>query len=926
MRNVLVVGACFYLLGSAGTASGATLCVWPNSPHPGAPYNAWTNAAHQIQTAVDAAAIDDLVWVTNGVYSLTNGISVDQRVTIRSVNGWTNTIVDGGYPARSNRCFKLGASNSVLDGFTIRNGYGESFGGGVTLSNGAVLRNCWVVSNQLIGVHARWNVVVENCVIGHSTNDNLNFYKYCRASNCLIQFGQSGSGVAMQSSTLENSQVVSNKGTGVLIILDSTITRCLIAGNGDSGVAAVNGGSIRNCLIVGNTSPSYGGGIRAWNDPGAVVEACTIAGNTATTAGGGVFTETGYDFAMQNCIVYDNSAPSHANCNNNNSHATLNYLCTTPSLGDHCVVDPPQFVDSSAGDYRLHFGSPCIDVGVNQNWMTNATDYTGNQRIIHSTVDIGACEYAQTALACDFSGTPLFGTSPLAVTFSSEVGGTNTTVTWYGWDFNNDGSFDRAGAGLAIVTNTYTNANVFSIRLSVSNSVGEQASAVHSNYVRTSIQDVYVALSGTHVFPYTNWATAATNIAAGVAAAVAGGTVVVTDGVYEVSSAVTVTNAVTVRSVNGWSSTTVNGGYPSRTTRCFYLNHSNAVVEGFLIMRGRDGGNGGGVYMNGRGVLRDCAVFACSAGSDGGGVYCNQGGLVDRCVIASNSATWVGGVCLASGGTLQSSLVFSNHASSRAGGSRVDAPGKMVNSTVVRNSAGDTAGGIEGNGPVVNSILYFNTAPSSSNYSAGPVFTNSCAAPLPSGPGNISGNPMFVAADGGDFRLSTNSPCVEAGTNQAWMAAGMDLEGKPRLLGTNVDIGAYEVIPLWLDSNTNGMPDWWEWEYSHNTTGMVAGADTDNDYVINLYEYLAGTLPNDSASFLGMNGFGVQGSGVTGLVVRWQSVAGKLYNVDRATNLTENPAFGNIYTGVVGRMDITTITDATATAKTPYFYRVGIGP
>ena len=32
----------------------ATLCVWPESPTPGVPFDQWANAAHDIQTAVDA--------------------------------------------------------------------------------------------------------------------------------------------------------------------------------------------------------------------------------------------------------------------------------------------------------------------------------------------------------------------------------------------------------------------------------------------------------------------------------------------------------------------------------------------------------------------------------------------------------------------------------------------------------------------------------------------------------------------------------------------------------------------------------------------------------------------------------------------------------------------------------------------------------
>jgi hypothetical protein len=44
----------------------------------------------------------------------------------------------------------------------------------------------------------------------------------------------------------------------------------------------------------------------------------------------------------------------------------------------------------------------------------------------------------------------------------------------------------------------------------------------------------------------------------------------------------------------------------------------------------------------------------------------------------------------------------------------------------------------------------------------------------------------------GSFRLAPTSPCLNGGTNRAWMAGASDLEGRPRILGVNADMGAYE--------------------------------------------------------------------------------------------------------------------------------------
>ncbi|MEI2723259.1 MAG: Calx-beta domain-containing protein [Verrucomicrobiota bacterium] len=91
------------------------------------------------------------------------------------------------------------------------------------------------------------------------------------------------------------------------------------------------------------------------------------------------------------------------------------------------------------------------------------------------------------------------------------------------------------------------------------------------------------------VFPFTTWATAATNIQAAVDVSKAGDTVLVTNGIYRTGSLeaegpnrVVLTNHLLLRSVNGPEVTILDGG---GGVRCVHLA-SNAMLSGFTLRNG----------------------------------------------------------------------------------------------------------------------------------------------------------------------------------------------------------------------------------------------------------------------------------------------------------------------------------------------------
>jgi Tol biopolymer transport system component len=96
-----------------------------------------------------------------------------------------------------------------------------------------------------------------------------------------------------------------------------------------------------------------------------------------------------------------------------------------------------------------------------------------------------------------------------------------------------------------------------------------------------------------------------------------------------------------------------------------------------------------------------------------------------------------------------------------------------------------------------------------------------------------------------------------------------------------------------LDSDGDGIPDWWMIEYFGHPTGQAgdlsrAQDDADGDGMNNLQEFLAGTIPSSPNSLLALS---IAADGTrTNLLLSWNAVSGKNYQVLSATNLS-NPVW-----------------------------------
>lgn len=124
-----------------------------------------------------------------------------------------------------------------------------------------------------------------------------------------------------------------------------------------------------------------------------------------------------------------------------------------------------------------------------------------------------------------------------------------------------------------------------------------------------------------------------------------------------------------------------------------------------------------------------------------------------------------------------------------------------------------------------------------------------------------------------------------------------------------------------VDSDANGLPDWWELDHFGHIN-VDANADPDHDGASNYGEFIAGTDPNNEASGLHVlqttNGAG-------GFQVTWSSVPGKTYTVQYTQDLTT--PWLTLQPNVAASGGTTTSwLDTTATGQTRRFYRILVLP
>jgi len=276
--------------------------------------------AATIKAGVSAANEGDTVMVGAGTYVGFGNRDVDfggKAIVIRSMKGATLTILNcqGAFlsPHRGFHAHQGEDSKSVIEGFTIINGYapfnapgGQSIGGGILCQGGSspTIIDCVIYGNYAAGAGGGLG-----CVDGSSpTVIRCTFVDNSAIGDGSIYFVGYGGGIRCHTS--------------------SPIFRdCIIASNhanAGGGLSCNNSHPVfENCEFIKNTAevytsfepaaPGYGGGAHLYNSS-AVFDYCVFDGNIALTdhnmdyssAEGGGIASYGSDLTLTNCTLHGN--------------------------------------------------------------------------------------------------------------------------------------------------------------------------------------------------------------------------------------------------------------------------------------------------------------------------------------------------------------------------------------------------------------------------------------------------------------------------------------------------------------------------------------------------------------------------------------------------------------------------------------------
>jgi len=371
----------------------------------------------ELQDALNVAernGMDDVICLVQGTYGISENNSKEYEYISSEQR---RLVIRGGYtPNCSAR--EADSSSTILDG--------ERLGGVLSLND---------LSDSPFAEFIVEGVIIQNgqsksALKAYTRNGKITLANSTITSNT----ADYDAGIDVESSygkiILRNNAVLSNTATswqsGIYafskhgeIIVNSNVIARNTATHWTAGISAnTTDGSIHliNNTIVGNVvSSGHGAGISLWmeNELSAVDMYNNIIQDNSASYEGEIY-------------ISPWSAAATVFAYNNNFNPEKFTGTFTRASGN--INADPVFVNAAAGDYRLTFGSPCIESGKNVPSLFFETDFEGDERVLGVAVDIGADEYYPSGPTYTLSGQISWDGVGLAGIIVNLTG--DATLTW----------------------------------------------------------------------------------------------------------------------------------------------------------------------------------------------------------------------------------------------------------------------------------------------------------------------------------------------------------------------------------------------------------------------------------------------------------------------------------------------------------------
>ncbi|HYW71219.1 MAG TPA: right-handed parallel beta-helix repeat-containing protein, partial [Pyrinomonadaceae bacterium] len=373
--------------------------------------------------AFDPATVPHTITLTSGELAITKGLTI---------NGpGANALTISGNQA--GRVFNIGSGTVTISGLTITQG----------LANASV-----APANAGGGIYNAGNLTLDSCVITNNTSDFAGGGIY----------NNTGGALTITNSTISgNSANGAGGGGGIadfngstLNVSNSTISGNSAAGQGGGVLNQNSNATFANTTISGNTAGTDGDGGGLENQASSAGSSvarltnCTITNNTAKRGSAIVTVDlsnnaVSAETALGNSLIAGNAGPNFfvsgthtiLTDQGNNLDSDGTSALTNGLNGDQIgtIGSPINAMLAPLGNYggttqthALLPGSPALDVGnntlANKAGLTNDQRGTGFNRIVNTTVDIGAFESNGFSISST-SGTPQ--SVPINTTFAALV-------------------------------------------------------------------------------------------------------------------------------------------------------------------------------------------------------------------------------------------------------------------------------------------------------------------------------------------------------------------------------------------------------------------------------------------------------------------------------------------------------------------------